>query len=446
MAAFTQEELRKSRCRNGALVTISKVENHTPEEIIINSYLHTDNPVAMELAKKYEYMLLTAKMKPEVYKKKRDELMSDLGAWVRDNGHYREWVDFVYFVHSKSGRMVHILASAYISEIMESWNYISGNNGHHIIGLTAENEPIIVPEYYGDWDIPLHEMHRKYEKGKISMKAYHEFMQTPQAARLSEQEANESLLDIAVLGMVPYINERTRNVYPKVFFPHANITNFRFPRRWKPTEFYVERLRMRKYLLDKKGIKIYLKNAGSWTEVLLMETITKAGQIAMLYRLSNSEGSTYGFYHIQDEYFFSCYKYSDGPEVHYSIENLILELYTEVACGLEIDVKRAYSIKEVEDISDTSALRQTHLFVQYQRYNEKTDDTELKGKRRGGHTQKPHERGPATRKLTGNRTASEEAIERAKEMGIELQEGYTFVKSYSVGGLKEIRKEAKKQS
>ncbi len=443
MASLTKEELRKSRCRNGAQGTIARVENYTPEDIIINSYLHTENDVAMELAKKYEYMLLLAKMQPKKYIEKRDSLFLDFAAWVHEKKIYREWVDFVYFVHARGSRLIQILSSAYMSEMMESWNYLTGYDGENIIGLTSQNELITAPEYYGDWDLELHEMYKKLSKKKISEKAYAEFFLGPRWEKNMETERNENLADIAIMGMIPYINERTRNIYPKDFYPHADAGKLTPARQWKPTEFYKEQLKSRKFLIDRKGIKLYLKNAGCWTEAMFMEDVTKNGQIVMLYRLSNPEGSTYGFYNLQDDYFFSCYKYSDGPQIHFQIENLILELYTEVVCGLEIDVKRIYSIKEVEDISNTSDYRSTHLFVQYQQYNERTDADELKGKRKGGYTQRPHERRFALRKLSGNRVASEEAKERAKELGIELQEGYTFVQSYSVGGLKDIRKEIK---
>ncbi|RPK19997.1 hypothetical protein [Paenibacillus xylanexedens] len=443
MARLTKDELRKSRCRNGAHGTIARVENYTPEDIIINTYLHTDNEVALELAKKYEYMLLTAKLQPKKYIKERDNLFLDLAKWIHDNKLYREWVDFVYFVHSRGSRLIEILSSAYMSEMMESWNYLTGYDGTNIIGLTSQNELIIAPEYYGDWDIELHEMYKKLEKNKISKEKYAEFFFGPNGQKNFSTERNESLADIAIFGMIPYINERTTNIVPKDFYPHAEADRLTPARKWKPTEFYKEQLQSRKYLIDRKGIKLYLKNAGNWSEAMLMEDVTKSGQIVMLYRLSNPEGSTYGFYNLQDDYFFSCYKYSDGPQLHLEIENLILELYTEVVCGLEIDVKRAYGIQEVEDISNTEGHRSTRLFVQYQQYNEKTDSAELKGKRKGGHTQRPHERRYALRKLSGNRVASDEAIERAKELGIELQEGYTFVQSYSVGGLKDIRKEIK---
>ncbi|MNS42014.1 hypothetical protein D3C72_743830 [compost metagenome] len=141
---------------------------------------------------------------------------------------------------------------------------------------------------------------------------------------------------------------------------------------------------------------------------------------------------------MKDDFFFSCYRYSDGRVVHDAIENMVLEIYTEIVCGLEKDRKRVYAIQEVEDIQDTSEHKSTHLFIQVETQggDKKSGD---KAKKTGSHTKKAHDRTYARRKLPENWVASEEALERARELGIELPEGYTYVKPYKVGGVKGIR-------
>jgi hypothetical protein len=439
VVSISREELRKRRCYNGGQGTLLKLENISVEDVIINSYLHTDNKIAMELAKRYEYLLILAKTKKNKYLEHRDSIHMNLSKWIKDNKLQREWVDFIYFTQTHFSFKYESIASSYMSEIMESWNYLSGYGENNIYGLSNDNEFLLCPDYYGDWDIKLHKLYKEVEKGKISMERYAHIIKY----ELNEEfiiERNENLRHIAVFGLIPFINERNKSIYPTEWFPHAIGNYLRFPRVWKSSNFYKEQLKRRKYLIDSKGVKIFLKNAGVFTELLLMETVTRDKKIVMLFRLSTPEGGTYGYYHLQDEYFFSAYKFSDKRDIHDSMENLVLEMYTEVVCGLEKDKKRIYAIKEVEDITNTIKHKSTYLFVQYKLYNENTDKEELKGSRKGS-TQKPHERRYAIRKLKENQKASDEAIERALELGIEIQEGFTFVQSYSVGGIKDIRTE-----
>jgi hypothetical protein len=441
MPMFTQEEIRKHRCRNGAYGTLERIKRFSAEDIIMNTFIKPQSDVAYAMAKRYEYMLVLAKTDSNKYIQKRDQLHLDLAKWIKDNKYYREFVDLIYFVtYTLDGSSYRIIADAYLSEMMETWNYLTGYRSEEVIyGLTSTNELLLAPDYYGDWDIPVMKLNRDLERRKITPQQFKE--KFFQLSKEFVTERNENLADIAIFNMIPFINERTKAIYPKDWFPHAEQDKLEFPRVWKPTEFYREQLRSRKFIIDRKGVKVFLRNAGSFNEILFMEDFTKDKKIIMLFRLSTPEGSTQGYYHLQDEQFFTAFKYSDGQHIHDSIENLVLEVYTEIVCGLEKDRKRLYAIQEVEDIDNIPDYKDTHLYVQYQLYNHESDRDELKGRRKGFH-QRPHERRFALRKLRENQKPSDEAIERARELGIELQEGYTFVRAYSVGlGVKDIRKE-----
>jgi hypothetical protein len=436
--SISKDSLRMKRCENGGYGTLLRLAHTTAEEIVIETYLHTDNEIAMKLAKRYEYLLLLAKTNEKKYMKNRDKMHLELANWIKENNIYREWVDFIYFTQNSLDKKYELTASAYMSEIMESWNYLSGYDQHNIYGLNSDNEFLYCIDYYGDWDIKMHLLNDKFKQKQISQQKYEDIVKNMKREFFIEK--NENLRHIAVFGMIPFVNERTKNIYPKEWFPHADGDYLEFPRRWKKTEFYKDQLKSRKFLIDKKGIKIFFKNAGKFNELLLMEDVTKDKKIVMLYRLSTSLGGTYGYFHLQDQYFFTPFKYSDCIEIHENIENMVLEVYTEIVCGLNKDVKRLYALKEVDDLDNIENYKSTHLYVKYKIYNEKIDDEELKSNHKG-FIQKPHERRFALRKLKEDQKASDEAIERAKDLGIELQDGYTFVQSYSVGGIKEIRKE-----
>jgi ribosomal protein L17 len=435
---ITREMLRKQRCYNGGIGMKLRISNIDEEELIIKSFIHTNNPHAREMARKYEKMIVLAKVDFEKYLKNRDAMHMELVNYIHSNKLYKEWVDLIYVTLYQMER--HELIDALGSELMETWAYLTWDyeKDHYVYGLTTGNELLVVPAYYGDWDVELHRKRAAYEKTKDESILLDVILND----ELYTIERNEQIYTNILFGMIPFINERTKNIMPKDWFPHAEADHLRdLPRIWKPTDFYKEQLRRRKYLIDKKGVRVLLKNAGVFREVVLMEDMTKDNKVVMLYRLTTDKGSTVGFYHLADEIFFSGYKYSDGRHFHDHIENFVLELYTEIVCGLEKDKKRLYAIKEVEDIEYIENEKDTHVYVQYVTYDHESDGT--KRMRRGGTKQRPHERRFALRKLPDNMTASEEAKQRALELGIELQDGYTFVRAYKVGGVKEIRKEIK---
>jgi hypothetical protein len=175
-----------------------------------------------------------------------------------------------------------------------------------------------------------------------------------------------------------------------------------------------------------------------------MEEVTRDGKIVMLFKLSvfNGSGSIMGFYNLTDDYFFTAFRESDNPFIHNRIENFVLEVYADLVVGFEKNVKRRFALKEVEDIENIPDLNETNIYAQYSIYNEKTDNN-ANGSRKSGYTQKPHERRFALRKLAEGQSASDEALERARELGYELPQGYTFVRGYKVGGMKEVRVELK---
>lgn len=431
-------ELRKRRCKNGAYGNLQRISSYSADEIILASYVHTDNEKAKELLKFYEKMIVLAKVNPQRYVNERDSLQLQLSSYIHKNKMYREWFDFIYFLnlHLEENQIL----DAYKSEAMETWCYLSEKRNHKIFGLTSNGELLYCQDQFGDWDIEIHRIHKLYENKKITLEqmlSMHEKLKD-----LYIIERHENIVDVTIFEMMPFMNERTKTIFPHKWLEMAYLDNLILPRKWKDTSFYQEQIKKRKFMIHRKGCKAYLRNAGNIKEVFFVEDVTKDKKIIMLYRVSTDKGSFMGYYNLGDNYFFSPYRSTDHKEVHLGLENFILELYAEIVSGLEKDVKRLYALKEVDDIHHIEDFKPTHVYVQFQLYNEKTDRDELSGTRRH-FKQRPHERSMAIRKLPPGWKVSEEAIERAKEYGIELQEGYTFVRPYEVGGIKEVRKEIK---
>lgn len=432
-------ELRKYRCHNGGVGVIGRLEGVAAEDIIIASYFETNNEKAKEMMRRYEQMVVLAKVNEERYLKERDSLLLDMASYIHDNKLYREWFDFIYIIMTHMQE--NIILDAYKCEAMETWNYLTNYEAVNIYGLTSDNQLLICDKVYGDWDIPLMQATKLFEAKKISARRHQElFFEEDRKHGVFFIEKNEVMIDIDIFETMPFINERTQAIMPKKWMEMAYTGNIHVPRKWKETDFYKEQLRVRKYMINKKGCKAFLSNAGNFTEVFFMEEVTRDKKIVMLYRVSTKNGSFIGFYHLGDEFFFSPYRGSSERSIHDEVENFVLELYAEIVSGLEKDRKRFYALKEVDDIEHIENFKETHVYVQFGLYNEKSDRDELSGNRKG-FTQKAHERDKAIRKLREGQHVSDEAIERAKEYGITIKEGYTFVRPYKAGGVKGVREE-----
>ncbi|MFF2532226.1 hypothetical protein ACFVS2_25285 [Brevibacillus sp. NPDC058079] len=437
---MNREELRKYRCGNGATGIIERLVNFSAEEIIIGSFFHTENQQAKDLMSRYEKMMVLAKVNPDRYKKERDSLHIDVASYIHENKLYREWLDFIYIIMTHMEE--NLILDSYKCEAMETWNYLTNYETVNIYGLTSSNELLICDEVYGDWDIPLMKARKLYDQKKITMIELQErFIAEDRKNGLFLIERNENMIDISIFETMPFIDERTQAIMPKKWMEMARAENLVLPRQWKSTDFYKEQLKKRKYIINRKGCKAHLKNAGNITEVFFMEGITKDKKIVMLYRVTTKKGSFIGFYHVGDDFFFSPYRGSSEKSIHHDLENFVLELYTEIVSGLEKDRKRVYALKEVDDIEQIEDYKASYVYVEFGIYNPSTDQSNSMNRRRGT-KQKPHKRDKAIRKLREGQQVSEEAIHRAREeYGIELQEGYTFVRPYKVGGVKDVRKE-----
>lgn len=431
---FNKTWVKKNRTINGGRFILEQLKNYTEEALIINGYVETDNPHAKKILSMYEQMLLMGKCEPKNYLEKRHELHLQMADYIHKHQLYTEWSDLIYFLNKN---MSVEMLSLYKSEAMETWSYLTGLDEKDVYGVTRDNQLLIAPSFYGDWDMPSQKQQYLFEKGKISRKKLIKYIKENEV-RIKTTESNESISNIAVMELIPFINERTKEIYCQHWLPHAQLEKMQLPRKWKETGFYEEQLSKRKYVLDRKGVNIRLKNAGTIENMLFIEDVAKDNQPVLLYRIDTVHGSSMGYYHLGDKFFFSPWKYSNSMETHEQIENFILEVYTELTCGLEKDRRRFYALQVVEDVNYLKSFRETNVYAQFE-LNETKKESEREANHKKGISQRPHERRFTLRKLKEGQSASEEAKQMALEFGIELQDGYTFVRSYKVGENKPFR-------
>ena len=123
----------------------------------------------------------------------------------------------------------------------------------------------------------------------------------------------------------------------------------KYPRIWKSTDIYRERLKTRNYLLPSSGIIARYVNAGDIKEIRFIETLYDS-EIIMLYRITtHRNGQLSGYYCTKEGTFYSIYEDTIG-EMHGRIKNFILENYMLLTCDYEIKNKKNYAILQTENL------------------------------------------------------------------------------------------------
>lgn len=430
-----QTIIRKQRCKNGGETIVFRLSTSDENTVITDSYIKTNDPIGRKIANRYEYLIALAKTNPEKYLKNRDRYMQSLARWILDQGLFDIWSELILVLDRYRNDNSAII-DALFSELMETWNYFSGYRGELIYGSNTNTKELYkINELYGDWDYPLMELQYKFEKGQMTKRKFNElktkFFENEKNFEINN---NENIVDINIINMIPLINQRTKQVFPKKFLPLANSVYFTsLPTPWKQTEYYRDVLMSRSYMLDNKGVVCELKNAGCYKSIYIVEDLTKNNDVVMLYRLDTDDGSFMGYYIPNQRNFFSPHKYSSGSNsLHPAIENFVLGIYADLVCDLEKNTRRIYAIERVDDIDKIDSFKETKVY--YQALVKDEVEKQNKDKNRsGGWKQTPHRRKHSPRKLREGQEASSEAIERAREYGIELKPGYTFVQPYYVG-------------
>ncbi|TDF95210.1 hypothetical protein [Paenibacillus piri] len=206
----------------------------------------------------------------------------------------------------------------------------------------------------------------------------------------------------------------------------------------------------RKYTINPHGVVIDCYNAGEVDQIILVE---QDGYILFKVHYSNpgvlidnkgimvdsSTGADFCGYFtptlLPQSYFLQC---SDEVAFEFDLYSFILECYADIVCGSE-SVNRRFRKRDVinkgivemteESESDSHKLgirfipRNIHRKIQTGTQNKAEYDLELKKYFVTGHI----------RKLPNGHSASREAISHASEYGIDLPQGFTFVKPYESG-------------
>lgn len=437
--------LRK-RTINIAALVISSITDIEFTDLESALYFHCEDKRSMTFIRAYESQIELAAINPDKFVKELDMFFFKLCKYIEENDLFQDFYDFCNLLALQ--RRLKILQGyqklfdAYLSLLMQQATYFCRNQlENSVIGIT-ENGMLLYkknPHPYIDIGGYILEKNMKdYLSGKNSLspkqihKAYGPYGYN--VYNINEIETFEviaKVYDNNTFFMIPYITEREMEIV--VHEPYKQH-ECHFPRQWKETGFYCEKLLQRNYMLPTSGVTARFKNAGDIKEIFFIETI-RNNEIILLYRvITYDNGEFSGFYHTRQQFFYSIFEHTNLSKCHECLKNFILENYMILTCDYQIDKKKNYAIQQVEFLEKEFHYPYQPL-VTYT-YQQKTGSSKRNSKIsnhryiKEEYQKEIRTRSGYIRRLPENQCASSEAINYAASLGLKLPAGKTFVRSH----------------
>jgi hypothetical protein len=418
------------------------IADYSVDRLSLELHLTSEDPNAMKLLRWYERLIMLCKMDFKRYMTVKAEEHHKLVQFIHDNKLYHCWSELIPWVvlNSDTSERTAPPLIALLAEIGDTWLTFTYDRPTLVTGVARDGKSLIeVNNPYHGFTDNLTELTKRLHDGKITEATFVKKVKPMVTPAVVLLEKNERALNRILFNIIPFINERTKKCVPTNWLEHYmyQVPSLRLYFKNGDRE-YLDMMHNRKYTLNSRGVTVKLKNAGKIKELLLMEDMTSYGVFYVFFKVTFSNGKeSCGYICPNLEYMFNGFEMDSSPDSVYNLFLVVLEVYADLTCAFEKTYKRLYALKEVETFDDVT-LNDTNLYVIYEEYEPPEERTGT----RKSFTMKSHHRTHATRKLADGKEASEMAKERAREMGIELLSGETFVRPYWTGA-KSVREEIK---
>lgn len=320
-----------------------------------------------------------------------------------------------------------------------------------VVGISSEKEPIIIRDPYPLADVPAYYLEaliagKAYDKNdrKIPkeqcfgmMSVYYERFgykgidSEEKAALLSSAT---QIFNNTVLSMATITNEYTVDM-----LPDKPLTRFT-PRMksWWPklnsfkhnTDFYKDTLHHRRRTLPANGALFQFDACQLIQEIKLKETC-RDNEIVCLYKIVTKFGDLAGYYNTSTEWFYILTDRAQFPELVDSVTNLILWLYTSLACDLPdvLPTDASFRSSFVTHADTPFGIRCLMIGGKPRDYRKKgnDDDEPLRVFDKSKYDASSKNINGFIRHLPAGQKASERSLQIAKSYGFELHDDETYV-------------------
>lgn len=436
--------LMRKRSINTAFAVSTFISGMEFSELLSAMYFRCDSKYEI-FRRFYESLLEAAYLEPEVFVKGLDTYYLGMCLKIEKENLYIDFFDFCKLLEqqqeNKRRQGYSNVYNAYYSLVMQQSMYFCRDRiEDNICGMNSAGQLMFVKSFHPFIDMGSFDLEKYYYKwifGKEEVnpiqihKAYKTYgYDVWTLDDIHRLEAITKTNEGNTFAMIPYISENTPHMLIETPYQQQCPT---FPRQWKPTEFYLAKLQRRNYMLPASGIEASYYNAGDILKIYFQEVFYH-DEIVLLYKVTTAYNGQYsGYFHTKSQYFYSIYKGTDKEIWHEEIKNFILENYMILTCDYEIDRKKNMAIRQVDHFQNEFHFPDQPLAMFS--YQSKISKDEKNSTRARKYTKEEYQEEMITRcgyirRLPVGQHASEEAIQHATELGLDLPAGKTFVRSH----------------
>ena len=436
--------ITKKRTVNTACYIIDMLSGIDFTEFESALYFRCDDSRMGYFVKVYGNQLEEAALDPGSFVKGLDRFLLDTCVYIEKNNLYRDYFDFFMllekqFIINTCGLKNQVF-STYISLLMQQTSYFCRNRtDEQVTSVGSGGSLTFGKQVFPYSDAAAYELEKKLKPGKktaaLSSRDIREAyrMYGYNINSLGQAAFFENIVRLHennVYFMVPFISNRTSSLILKEALG-GNILSC--PRQWKKTEVYRERLLNRNYMLPRSGVTGIYKNAGSIKKIIFFETV-RFNEVVLLFKVvTDWDGECSGFYWTKNQVFFAGCDRAGEKDRGNPLENFILENYMVLSCDYEIDRKKNFALKQTDlGQIDTEFYYPGQPLVCY---SYKNTGSNKNGRRSCRYVKEEYKvelrsRSGYIRRLPEGQCASVEAVQTARELGLDLPEGRTFVRSH----------------
>ncbi len=423
--------------------TVFGVKHHLgdiePEDLITELFVKTKNSFAEELLKRMEYQLVLCQVDFERFTDGLYDFFEDTAKFIKDNKLYQEYFEFSLFIFNIliQKDISWNVVSAYQNLLIQLYSHLSPLQ-KLIYGISSQSELYITDEPYPYLEYPIYEWEIRYKKNKKYIKKiprlckeYGYDIKSPKEALILIDD--DRRLTNTIFQMAPLIDESTRDIFSDNYYMPSRGIRY-ITREFRSTKYYKEQLNNRNNMLPFGGVEGRYENIVGIERVLYKERfIYDDLSPVLLFKITFRDGTcSSGFYDTKYKTFYTSWFGATPEDIATSqrLENFILENYWHMTCDVDITKKKAIALHVVgkdKELYQEQPIVEFILPETYRGTQKKSRTTRFK---RDEYVKRWSDIKPFIRKLPEGREASEEARQRAREMGYILKEGETFVRAH----------------
>ena len=422
----------------------------TVEEIIEDTFMKSTDEDVNYLIREYEKQLLLSKVNQEAFRTKLHTYFIRMEKYIKLNKLYTKFFKLVHYVHVilDSRRVRRNLIVAYQNILIQQYAYFTGSTKNIAYGNTTDNKLLLTAEVMEgttdinyelgtNKDMSIEKVIKLYRKYGYSVESFFDM----NMISVTDQ-CNTNM----VFACCYYVNEITQDL---------KIENYRNPShlpiltdtqvdQFRNTDKLHEELQLRNRMLPKQGVYVRVKGILDIEELYIKE-LFKEERVHLIFKVEFEDGTqTLGWIDINYKVYYDMWKYGKLTLMNDStLETLKSSTPANFSQILESTVLQSYAKlvldnldAELQYINEVGSLEELESTTNPSIYYEIREDNAIKTPNGHKHFNKNEyietTKGvePFTRRLPLGESASSDAIENARKLGIKLSQGYTFVRGF----------------